>query len=124
MLFWLLLIFGAYTDYSKRKIPNSIIFCIYAISFFSRASVIERVAGFLIPALPLFFIALKYECIKGGDVKYISAVGAYLGLYNLSLTFIFATITAIIFGFIKSEKSVPLGFVFCIGYMIFNVLSF
>lgn len=124
MLFSILLICAAHMDYTKRKIPNSVIIGIYALSLFSEALVIERIMGFLIPALPLFFIALKYEGIKGGDVKFLSAVGAYLGLFNLALVLIPTTITALMLGHLKSEKSVPLGWVFCIGYIIFKAVIF
>ncbi|MGN0107987.1 MAG: hypothetical protein ACI4A5_09885, partial [Hominilimicola sp.] len=71
-----------------------------------------------------FFIALKYEGMRGGDVKFLSAVGAYLGLYNLALALIPATITAVAYGYIKSEKSVPLAFVFFIGYITFRAVIF
>ena len=56
--------------------------------------------------------------MKGGDVKFLSAAGAYLGLYELSLVLIPTTVTAVLYGYIKSEKSVPLAFVFCIGYIL------
>ena len=59
---------------------------------------------------------------QGGDVKFLSAAGAYLGLYELSLVLIPTTVTAVLYGYIKSEKSVPLAFVFCIGYIIKAVI--
>ena len=78
--------------------------------------------GLFLLTLPLFFVALKYDGIKGGDVKFLSAVGAYLGLYELSLVLIPTTVTAVLYGYIKSEKSVPLAFVFYIGYIIKAVI--
>lgn len=122
MIFLLLLIYAAYTDYMRREIPNSVILGIYAISFFSSASVFDKITGLFLLTLPLFFVALKYEGIKGGDVKFLSAVGAYLGLYELSQALIPTTITAVIMGYVRSEKSVPLAFVFCIGYIIFKAV--
>ena len=76
-MFLLLILYASYTDYTRREIPNSIILCIYVLSLASNNLIFERITGFLIPALPLFFIALKYDGIKGGDVKFLSAVGAY-----------------------------------------------
>ena len=122
MLFTILLLYAAYTDYTRREIPNSIILYIYVLSLASNNLIFERITGFLIPALPLFFIALKYDGIQGGDVKFLSAVGAYLGFYELSLVLIPTTVTAVLYGYIKSEKSVPLAFVFCIGYIIKAVI--
>ena len=94
-MFLLLILYAAYTDYTRREIPNSIILCIYVLSLASNNLIFERITGFLIPALPLFFIALKYDGIKGGDVKFLSAVGAYLGLFNLALVLIPTTVTAL-----------------------------
>lgn len=122
MIFLILLLYAAYTDYTRREIPNSIIIGIYALSLFSNASVFDKVTGLFLLTLPLFFVALKYDGIKGGDVKFLSAVGAYLGLYELSLVLIPTTVTAVLYGYIKSEKSVPLAFVFCIGYIIKAVI--
>ena len=122
MIFLMLLVYVAYTDYTRREIPNSIILGIYVLSVFSNASVFDRVTGLFLLTLPLFFVALKYEGIKGGDVKFLSAAGAYLGLYELSLVIIPTTVTAVVYGYIKSEKSVPLAFVFCIGYVIFKAV--
>ena len=118
MIFLILLLYAAYTDYTRREIPNSIIIGIYALSLFSNASVFDKVTGLFLLPLPLFFVALKYD----GDVKFLSAVGAYLGLYELSLVLIPTTVTAVLYGYIKSEKSVPLAFVFYIGYIIKAVI--
>lgn len=122
MIFLMLLVYVAYTDYTRREIPNSIILGIYVLSVFSNASVFDRVTGLFLLTLPLFFVALKYDGMKGGDVKFLSAAGMYLGLYELSLVLIPTTVTAVLYGYIKSEKSVPLAFVFCIGYVIFKAV--
>ena len=116
-MFLLLILYAAYTDYTRREIPNSIILYIYVLSLASNNLIFERITGFLIPALPLFFIALKYDGIQGGDVKFLSAVGAYLGLIP-------TTVTAVVWSYVRSEKSVPLATVFCIGYIIFKIIIF
>lgn len=124
MIFLMLLLYAAYTDYTRREIPNSVILGICFLSVFSNASVFDKVTGLFLLTLPLFFVALKYDGMKGGDVKFLSAVGAYLGLYEFSLVLIPTAITAVIMGYIRSEKSVPLAFVFCIGYIIFKAVIF
>lgn len=125
MLFTVTLIYAAYLDYKTKTIPNTVIVTTLILSVIcSAAPVLERIAGFLIPAVPLFFIALKNKGLKGGDIKYLSAVGAYLGLTTLAKALIPATITAVIWGFAHKEKSVPLATVFCIGYFIYIAVNF
>ena len=63
-MFLLLILYASYTDYTRREIPNSIILCIYVLSLASNNLIFERITGFLIPALPLFFIALNTMASK------------------------------------------------------------
>lgn len=124
MIFLMLLLYAAYTDYTRREIKNSVILGICALSVFSQASVFDKITGLFLLTLPLFFVAIKYDGMKGGDVKFLAAVCAYLGIYNLALTLISATVTAIVYSYARHEKSVPLAFVFCIGYVIFKAVIF
>ena len=124
MIFLLLLIYAAYTDYTKRQIPNSVVIGICLAAFFCETPAIERAMGLFLLTLPSFFVAIKYEEMKGGDVKFLAAVCAYLGIYNLALALIPATVTAVVYGYVRKEKSVPLAFVFCIGYIIFQAVIF
>lgn len=124
MIFLLLLIYAAYIDYTRRQIPNSVIAGICLTAFFSKTPAFERMMGLFLLTLPSFFVALKYERLKGGDVKFLAAVCAYLGIYNLALALIPATVTAIVYGCVRKEKSVPLAFVFCMGYIIFKAVIF
>lgn len=125
MLFTVTIIYAAYMDYKKLIITNITTTIIFILSIIcSTAPVWERIAGFLLPAVPLFFIALKNKKLKGGDIKYLSAVGAYLGLTTLAKALIPATITAVIWGYAHKTKSVPLAFVFCIGYIIYLAVNF
>lgn len=124
MIFLLLLIYAAYTDYAKRQIPNSVIAGICFTALFCKTPAFDRVMGLFFLTLPSFFVALKYDRLKGGDVKFLAAVCAYLGIYNLALTLIPATVTAVVYGYVRKEKSVPLAFVFCIGYIIFQAVIF
>ena len=124
MIFLLLLIYAAYTDYTRRQIATSAIIGICAVSFFSATPAVEKMMGLFLLTLPSFFVALKYERLKGGDVKFLAAVCVYLGIYNLALALIPATVTAVVYGYVRKEKSVPLAFVFCIGYIIFQAVIF
>ena len=125
MLFTGILIFAAYADYTTRKIPNTITAALILTSMLcSTASVIERAAGFIIPAAPLFFIALKNPDVKGGDIKYLSAVGAHTGLLELAKILVPVTITAVVWGYVHKSNSVPLAVVFLIGYLIYYAVIF
>lgn len=125
MLFTVTLIYAAYLDYKTKTIPNMVIVTTLILSVICcTAPVLERIAGFILPAVPLFFIALKNKGLKGGDIKYLSAVGAYLGLTTLAKALIPATITAVIWGYAHKTKSVPLATVFCIGYIIYLTVNY
>ena len=81
-MFLLLILYAAYTDYTRREIPNSIILYIYVLSLASNNLIFERITGFLIPALPLFFIALKYDGIQGGGRSVFGIVQSCIGAYS------------------------------------------
>lgn len=51
----IIILAGVY-DYKFRIIPNYIVLILLLIGFGSSVHIIERIAGFLIPAFPLFFI--------------------------------------------------------------------
>ena len=61
-------------DYKYRKIPNLIVLLIFGWAlFFSSAPTYERIAGFLVTAIPLFILAITTGKIKGGDYKFLVA---------------------------------------------------
>lgn len=110
-------------DYKYRKIPNIIIFLMFGWALFlSSAPVFERIAGFLVTAVPLFILAMTTGKIKGGDYKFLVACATALGLSVFIKSLAFAVIIALGWSFIKREQSVPLAFVFMGGYLIFSIL--
>ena len=110
-------------DYKYRKIPNIMIILVAAWSlFFSSALPFERVAGFLVTAIPLFILAITTGKIKGGDYKFLVVCAAALGISVFIKTLFFAVIIAIGWSFLRHEDSVPLAFVFMGGYLIFSIL--
>ena len=121
----IIMLCAGYIDLKKRVIPNEIILIIYLFAIFgSNAAIIERIAGFLIPAFPLFLIALFNRNIKGGDIKYLSAIGAYFGLSGLVVILSVATIVALIWYGIKKAKSVPLATVTAIGSLVYYIINY
>lgn len=106
------------TDLRYRRIPNWQILLILIIgTAFSNSGIYERVAGFIFPAAPLFFIALKNQSLKGGDIKYLAALGTSVGIYELAETLFYALYISLVYMLITKKKSVPLAFVGFIGYV-------
>ena len=110
-------------DYKYRKIPNIIILMIFGWAlFFSSVPIFERVAGFLVTAIPLFILAITTGKIKGGDYKFLVACATALGIGVFINSLTLAVIIAIGWTLIRREESVPLAFVFLGGYFIFSIL--
>ncbi|OQB12316.1 MAG: Type 4 prepilin-like proteins leader peptide-processing enzyme [Firmicutes bacterium ADurb.Bin193] len=118
----ILLFVCAYTDIRFRKIPAAIILIMFIYgACISHVQILERIAGLLLPAVPLFFIAIANKKIKGGDIKFLAVCGFYFGLTKLSAILIPSTLAGVLWTAVKKEKSVPLGFVFLIGYLLFMI---
>ena len=119
-----LILVSGINDYRYRKIPNLIILLIFGWALlFSSAHVYERIAGFFVTALPLFILALSTGKIKGGDYKFLVACATALGIGVFIKILIFSIVAAIGWSLIKRESSVPLAFVFMVGYVIFLILQ-
>ena len=110
-------------DYKYRKISDLIILMIFGWAlFFSSVPSFERIAGFIVTAIPLFILAITTGKIKGGDYKFLVACATALGLTVFMKSLAFAVIIAIGWTLIRREESVPLAFVFLGGYFIFSIL--
>ena len=110
-------------DYKYRKIPNLIVLMIFVWAlFFSSAPTFERVAGFIVTAVPLFILSITTGKINGGDYKFLVACATALGTSVFIKSLAFAVLLAIVWTFVKREASVPLAFVFMGGYLIFSIL--
>lgn len=121
----ILLFITGLIDYRYRKIPNIpvLMLGIYAV-FFSGAAPISRAEGFIVTAVPLFIIAVSTGKLKGGDVKYLTACASAMGLIPFTWSLVFATGIAIIWSLITRETSVPLAFVFMLGYALYDTFIF
>ena len=121
----ILLFITGLIDYRYRKIPDilALMLGIYAV-FFSGAAPISRAEGFIVAAVPLFIIAVSTGKLKGGDVKYLTACAAAMGLIPFTWSLVFATGIAIIWSLITRETSVPLAFVFMLGYALYDTFIF
>jgi leader peptidase (prepilin peptidase)/N-methyltransferase len=82
-------------------------------------TLLERIAGFLLPGLCLFLLAMKYGGVGGGDIKLTAAMGFCFGLYSLAAILFFALIPACIYAKATKQKSVPLAVFLGIGFCIY-----
>ncbi|MCL6561289.1 MAG: A24 family peptidase [Firmicutes bacterium] len=107
------ILWAAVTDFRKRIIPDwtwIAIILIGAASAFQLPypTLFERIAGFLLPGISLFLLAMKYGGVGGGDIKLTAAMGFCFGLYSLAAILFFALVPACIYAKATKQKSVPL----------------
>jgi Flp pilus assembly protein protease CpaA len=120
----ILLLTSGIIDYKYRKIPDTIIFLIFAwVLFFSSATSFERIAGFLVTAVPLFIFAFTTGKLKGGDYKFLVVCAGALGISFFVEVLISTVVISLIWTFLKSEDSVPLAFNFMLGYIAILILQ-
>jgi len=118
------LVWAAITDFRKRIIPDWTWIAILLIGGTSAfllpyPTLLERIAGFLLPGLCLFLLAVKYGGVGGGDIKLTAAMGFCFGLYSLAAILFFALIPAYIYAKATKQKSVPLAVFLGIGFCIY-----
>ena len=118
------IVWAAITDFRKRIIPDwtwIAILLIGGVSAFMLPypTLLERIAGFLLPGLCLFLLAMKYGGVGGGDIKLTAAMGFCFGLYSLAAILFFALIPACIYAKVTKQKSVPLAVFLGIGFCIY-----
>lgn len=120
------ILWAAVTDFRKRIIPDwtwIAILLIGGVSAFMLKTphppLFERIAGFLLPGLCLFLLAVKYGGVGGGDIKLTAAIGFCFGLYSLAAILFFALVPACIYAKATKQKSVPLAVFLGIGFCIY-----
>ncbi len=128
LLYAVPLIWAAITDYRKRIIPDWIWIILLLIGIASAfwlpyPTLVQRIAGFLLPGLCLFFLAMKYGGVGGGDIKLTSAIGFCFGLNALAVILFAALLPACIYAKATRQRSVPLATFLCIGFFIYFGIS-
>ncbi len=113
-----ILLIAGMIDFKYRKIPQymPLIICIFGV-LFNNVSVYERIVGLIIPAFPLFILALGEKKLNGGDIKYLASLGFSVGINSLTAILIFAVIISLVYSFMLKRESVPLAFVGFVGYV-------
>lgn len=123
------ILWAAITDFRKRIIPDwtwIAILLIGATSAFQLPypTLFERIAGFLLPGLCLFFLAVKFGGVGGGDIKLTVAMGFCFGLYSLAAILFFALVPACIYAKATKQRSVPLAVFLGVGFFLYMGIVF
>ncbi len=118
------LLWAAITDFRKRIIPDwtwIVIILIGSVSafLFLYPTLAQRIAGFLLPGICLFILAIKYGGVGGGDIKLTAAMGFCFGLNALAFILFFALFPACIYARATRQRSVPLAVFLCIGFFVY-----
>lgn len=119
IVFFGILVAISILDLYKMKIPNYLCASILAVGiisifFIKEISIVDRLIGFFVVSVPMFFIsALLKKGFGGGDIKFVACAGVFLGwklvLLSTFLALIFAGIYIII-SLIVRDKSIKSGF--------------
>ena len=125
----LILLIAGIIDLRYRKIPFFIILLLFAGAvIYSKANLYlffgSMIKSVIVIALPLFFIGLATDKVKGGDIKFLSVLGMALGITHFIWVLIFATGYAVIYSAITKQKSIPLAFFVLLGYLSVGILKF
>ena len=128
LLFAVPLLWAAVMDYMKRIIPDWTWIAILLLGVMSafilpHPTLLQRIAGFLLPGICLLSLAMKYGGVGGGDIKLTAAIGFSFGLYGLTSIFFFALLPALLYSKVMRQKSVPLAVFLCTGFFVNLMLS-
>ncbi len=118
------LVWAAVTDYRKRIIPDWTWIVLLLIGIASAfllpyPTLVQRIAGFLLPGLCLFLLAMRYGGVGGGDIKLTAAIGFCFGLNVLAVILLAALFPACIYAKATRQRSVPLATFLCIGFFVY-----
>lgn len=117
------LLWAAISDLRRRIIPDWTWIAILLIGFLSAflmpyPTLVQRIAGFLLPGLCLLLLGMKYGGVGGGDIKLTAAVGFCFGLNALTGILFFALLSACIYVAVVKKKSIPLAVFLYIGFIV------
>lgn len=101
LIYLLLVYFASLVDYKKREIPDTIHICIILLAVIYKEM---HLTGLLIGVFFLL-ISLKYNCIGGGDIKFLLATGLAFGFIKTYLMLLLASILLSVSGLILYIKS-------------------
>lgn len=121
------ILWAAATDFRKRIIPDWTWIAILLIGGASAfllpyPTLAQRIAGFLLPGVCLFLLAMKYGGVGGGDIKLTAAMGFCFGLDGLAVILFFALLPTGVYAKATRQKSVPLAVFLGIGFFVYAAI--
>lgn len=121
------LIWAAITDFRKRIIPDWTWIALLLIGGASAfllpyPTPVQRIAGFLLPGICLFLLAMKYGGVGGGDIKLTAALGFCFGLHGLAAILFFALLPTCIYAKATRQRSIPLAVFLCMGFFAYAAI--
>ncbi len=134
-LITLLLLTISYWDIKKRKIPNSILLCLFVISTLyitiQNENLFRFLLGMAMPSLILLVLNSLYKnYINNGDIKLLMVTGLLLGHPANLLIFVMSCILSIIFAIIyktlknKALISLPFAPFIALSIFVYKVFIF
>jgi len=124
ILFITVLIYAAYSDVKTRIIPDRVHIFIILVSFIANFNLISSLKGlFFLPIPFIIAILINYNCLGGGDIKLIVAIGFFLGFKKGILALIIGQSIAVLAAFyLKKYKrkgyTMPMALFLAIGSFI------
>lgn len=88
-------------------------------------SVVGAVVGYFLPVLVcLLIVWYKKDAFGGGDIKLLSALGAWLGVESLLNVIALASILGIVYAIVKRKSSLAFGPMIAIAGIVMAILRF
>ncbi|WP_324825067.1 A24 family peptidase [Sinanaerobacter sp. ZZT-01] len=119
-----ILVYGAYWDFRKRIIPNSVPILLIILGVLqccilntNNIALGDRIAGIILPAILLFGLYIfNSNGLGGGDYKLLIAMGWLLGLAGFIKLMLVSCILSIVYCVIHKTKTVPFAVPIFISY--------
>lgn len=126
---------ATYTDIKSLKIPNklNLAFGIIAIAImpimdYSTFEIISRITGSIVGFFALLIPAMIKMHQMGGDIKAMTVIGLFIGVFNIPIFLALACITAVAYIFIRFKQgklvgNVPFAPFFLVSHSILFIIS-
>lgn len=117
VIYIVILLISSVLDIKKRVVSNKLCFIIALLSIMEQKPVDYILSAFII-TIPLLILAIKTDCMGGGDIKFIFCNTLYVGLTRSIYATILACVLIIITRF-KYKKAIPMIPYLSVGYLLF-----
>lgn len=121
VIYIVILLISSILDIKKRIVSNKLCFAIAilsAIMMLQKQKPLDYIPAAFVITVPLLILAIKTDCMGGGDIKFIFCNTLYIGLTGSIYATIFACVLIIITRF-KYKKAIPMIPYLSAGYILF-----